>query len=254
MPAKILVVFEGRKTEPGYFEVLSKSYLSDPGDHLICAFENCIYDLWTIMNSDPDLDIVEVIRERSEKNKSILSGFSRSDISQVYLFFDFDGHDGKYSPQKVNELTSFFSNETENGAIFISYPMVESLRHFSKNFNFYEKKVKALKNIRYKNLVHVESDPDYSNVRKVDIIKLNSLLRHHIIKANFICGNIHVTGGDECFFAGEIKYVEQSSIFAAQLEKFIKIDSEVSILSAFPLFLHQYFGDGIFVKLTDVCE
>lgn len=250
MSSKILAVFEGRKTEPRYFKVLADNYLSDTGDHLICAFENCIYDLWAIVRDDPDLDLVEVIRNRNEANKKELRDISRSEISQVYLFFDLDCHDDKYTEEKIYALTDFFSNETENGAIFISYPMVEALRHFNQNFDFHEKMVPAFENIKYKKIVHEECEPAYSDVKKIARSDLNKLLRSHIIKSNYICGRL--TNPIECkdFSRQNIKYVDQTEIFTAQLRKFINTERKIAVLSGFPIFLYQYFGEALFDRIA----
>ena len=247
----VLFVFEGSKTEPSIFKEISKKHPLGSEECVISTFENCFYDLWAIIDEDPDLDIVELIRERNLKNKAALENYRRSEISQVYFFFDLDSHDKKYTESKVRKLLGTFSNETENGALFISYPMVESLRHFNSEDIFYEKTVCCIENIGYKNIVHTEGHNKYKQIHKLSQSDLNDLLRHHIIKSNYICG-IHASPirlND--FSAKKIKYVSQSMIFSSQVENFINEKSEISILSGFPLFLHQYFGSKIFEKLKE---
>lgn len=243
MKDKILVILEGVKTEPIYFKSLMKLYFPEFEGHIICAFENNIYDLWAVIEQDPDLDIVEVVRERGEINRKALENCRRSEISQTYLFFDLDGHDSKYEKSKVQKLLSVFSNETESGSIFISYPMVEALRHFSSVDDFHNKKVKIFGG-KYKNLVHTEGAKEYSQIHKVNIAEFNTLVRQHIIKANYLCEKCTLVDMPELFANGKIEYVDQELIFSSQL-KFIEGDEEVSVLSGFPLFLHQYFGNEI---------
>ena len=250
MKDKILVVLEGVKTEPIYFKSLMKLYFPDFDGHIICAFENNVYDLWAVIDQDPYLDIVEVIRERSEINRKALENCRRSEISQTYLFFDLDGHDNKYEKRKVQELLSVFSNETESGSIFISYPMVEALRHFSSVEDFHNKRVKIFGG-KYKNLVHIEGAKEYSQIHKVTIEEFNTLVRQHIIKANYLCEKCALVDISDLFANRKVEYVDQELIFSSQL-KFIEGEEEVSVLSGFPLFLHQYFGSEIFDRTCNL--
>ena len=60
--------------------------------------------------------------------------FDREDFSEGYLFFDYDGHQknlSKYDEKDaLEQMLMSFDNETENGKLYISYPMVEALRDF----------------------------------------------------------------------------------------------------------------------------
>ena len=81
-----------------------------------------------------DTDIIEVLRESNKKIREQLEGLSRDDFSEVFLFFDYDVHQtnlGKADDGDViNQMLESFDNETENGKLYISYPMVEALRDF----------------------------------------------------------------------------------------------------------------------------
>ena len=67
-----------------------------------------------------------------------------------------------------------------------------------------------------------------------NIIKLNA------IKANYITNDIIVMPED-------MTDIEQKKIFDGQLQKFVNTNSSVSILSAFAIFLYEYFhGNGEF--------
>jgi len=43
-------------------------------------------------------------------------------------------------------------------------------------------------------------------------------------------------------FAFPTSQIPQIDIFSKQLEKYIKVDSKVAVLSAFPVFLFDYYG------------
>ena len=91
--------------------------------------------LWKKLKADDfDTDIIEVLRESNKKIREQLEGLSRDDFSEVFLFFDYDVHQtnlGKADDGDViNQMLESFDNETENGKLYISYPMVEALRDF----------------------------------------------------------------------------------------------------------------------------
>lgn len=56
-----------------------------------------------------------------------------ADISEIYLFFDYDFHNRNLSLEEINrqvrEMLETFNNETEFGRLYIDYPMVESIRY-----------------------------------------------------------------------------------------------------------------------------
>jgi len=65
-----------------------------------------------------------------------------------------------------------FDNETENGKLYISYPMVEALKHIKKDkLDIYNYLVEAKTRINYKNFV--SQNTDYENL--VNLTKGNWL-------------------------------------------------------------------------------
>ena len=62
------------------------------------------------------------------------------DISSIYLPFDYDEQHRKFLPQNaepteiVKSMLSSFNNETDNGLMYISYPMSEAVRDYQDNF------------------------------------------------------------------------------------------------------------------------
>lgn len=75
-----------------------------------------------------------MLREEHEELEEQLYGLSRDDFSEVYLFFDYDGHQNNLGESDdsdaLEQMLISFDNETENGKLYISYPMVEALRDF----------------------------------------------------------------------------------------------------------------------------
>lgn len=49
--------------------------------------------LWQKLKEDEfETDVIEVVREYNETAKRKLEGYKRDDFMEVYLFFDYDGH------------------------------------------------------------------------------------------------------------------------------------------------------------------
>ena len=76
---------------------------------------------------------------------------------KIYLFFDYDGHDPIADDDNLQEVLNFFNEETASGKIFISYPMIEALKHYSDSIDFQHLKVKAKEKIHYKRVVNNEA-------------------------------------------------------------------------------------------------
>ncbi len=240
MANHILFVFEGQKTEKQIFESLQKYYLNETESTiLISAYCSEIYSLYHIMKRDTDLDLFSLIKEK-EPNKESLSGISRETISEIYLFFDYDGHAAGAKDFKLKEMLHLFNEETENGKLYVSYPMVESLKHLKENIVFSSTIVDAKNNIKYKGLVHNNSDACYKNFVLLSQQNWNTIIEEHCKKLNFIMTNKFELPDD---------LTSQIEVFEMQLEKYIIPTSQVSVLSAFPVFIADYYGYSHLSKL-----
>lgn len=129
-------IVEGEAREPQIIDNISKVFFAHGNFKIITlpAGEN-IYMLWKKLKADDfDTDIIEVLREGNDDIREQLKGLSRDDFSEVYLFFDYDTHQtnlGKGDDaDAVAQMLESFDNETENGKLYISYPMVEALRDY----------------------------------------------------------------------------------------------------------------------------
>lgn len=238
MDNKILFVFEGEKTEKRIVDNLTRYFVNEK-TIVQCVFSTDIYKLYKEIANDDDLDTFVLLKGKPQ-NADALSEYSRVDFAEIYLFFDYDGHAPEACDDKIKELLSFFNEETESGKLFISYPMVEALKHYSEKIDFKNLKVQAKENIRYKRIVHREADielRDFSSYSKAIWIQQINI---HLNKLNFIID-------DE--YSLPTKNSSQNEIFLKQLEKYIDIDSTVSVLSSFPVFIFDYYGYDNLLKL-----
>lgn len=232
MSNNILFVFEGRKTEKSVTDNLTKFFVNE-NTVVTCAYCTTIYKMYADISDDEYLDTFSLVKD-IDANKDTLKGFKRSDFSQIYMFFDYDGHASNASDKKLNDLLAFFNEETEKGKLYISYPMVEALKHIESFDTFKDLKV-AFDNFQeYKKVVNancIKSLIDF-NLYNLDIWK--ELIVAHLKKMNELINNTYK-------FPAEI--VDQLTIFNKQLEKHISTDKTVAVLSAFPIFLHDYYGN-----------
>lgn len=231
MSNKILFVFEGEKTEVQLKEGITKHFLKKQTT-IHCAFCSEVYQLYEKIKKDQYLDIF-VLLQKMTQNKENLSEYTREDFAEVYLFFDYDGHATNAKDETIQSLLELFNNETEAGKLFISYPMVEAIKHISNKIDFKNLAVEAKKNIKYKSKVNEECDHTLKNLKRLTYQQWMQLVQNHLKKMNFITTNQFILPQ---------QHVPQSEIFDNQLKKYLDIDATVAVLSAFPIFLFDYYG------------
>lgn len=227
----ILFIFEGNRTENQIFDNL-KRYFANQNTIVECAFCSDIYQLYNKISADEDLDIFTILKNRPQ-NVDLLSPYKRTDFAEIYMFFDYDGHVPIANDENIKSLLKTFNEETEFGKLFISYPMVEAIKHLSPSIDFKNLKVKAKEKINYKKIVGAECDNDFQNLKGLSKDNWLEIIDCHLKKMNY---NINDT------YTLPTSYTPQIDIFNKQLEKYINIDANVAVLSGFPVFLFDYYG------------
>lgn len=135
----VLFIFEGRKTEPRILDNFKENFFEKGSDFMYYATYNTnIYQLYNEVKEDIFLDLIEILKEKDEGNDKRLKNISREDVAQIYLFFDYDGHAEIAKDNKIDEMLEFFNEETDRGKLYISYPMVEALKHIKKEHRCYD--------------------------------------------------------------------------------------------------------------------
>lgn len=215
--------------------------------------------------SDFTEDIVTVLqRELQDRQDNPLKKYMRSDFSEIFLFFDYDCHNQnpdkgiplETTNSRLTEMLAFFNNETENGKLYINYPMVESIRYTRQlpdhNFNSYTVSLPScavFKQITndfsyYGNLDFISfrlnkqgeiKVPSQNAAGKIDELKANwnALKMQHVLKAVFICSAAAVLPEKKV-------PIDQEELFTAQLTKYVQPENEVAVLNSFPIFLYDY--------------
>lgn len=265
----ILFVFEGRDDKT-YFESIKRLFFPGKSDTFVCTYNSNIYSLYSklkghdVLNGLLEVDTVSVLKDiLLEKGDHTLENIREDEVSEIYLFFDYDFQESggtlEENNKKLQAMLNFFMDETGNGLLFINYPMVESLRYTKElpdnNYWTYTVTRKRCQEENFKHQVHEFSyyggnleyliltvkpaDDDDKIRKKINNIKMNwcYLVGLNVSKANYICN-----GNNE--IPDEVN--SQFDIFDNQLAKYVETEeSKVAILNAFPIFIFDYFGKKI---------
>ena len=249
---KTLFIFEGASSEDIFIKKLEQNFLGDR--HAIkCVFDAEIYQLYRAIKNESNfsIDIVSLLKERKPENAEALKDYNRDSFAYIYLFFDYDAHSTLADDESIKEMLSFFNNETDMGMLYISYPMVEAIRHFKDIETFKTLAVKCkrrncpyigectdkddcLNEPHYKTFVPTDSRPQLSNINSYKTAVWIELITAHLCKANYLINDI---------FELPTSLLSQEDIFLKQLEKHINHKcTKVVVLSAFPFYVLDYFG------------
>ena len=234
-------IVEGEAREPQIIDNISKIFFSHENYTVITlpAGEN-IYMLWKQLKADDfDTDVIEVLRESNDEIKKQLAGLSRDDFSEVYLFFDYDVHQtnlGKaVSEDVVCQMLESFDNETENGKLYISYPMVEALRDYEpgKCGNGVDCFVDISELGNYKNASATRAYNPHFKEYDIDVWK--DIINVFAMRISCL---YEIPG--EMEYKKYFEEVTPSEIYAVEAKESRR--HRVFVLSAFPEFLLDYFG------------
>ena len=143
-------------------------------------------------DDDPEtLDLLQVLKEheKDEERKKIFE----ERYSDILLIFDLDPQDRLYSAEKIQQMLEYFNESSENGKLYINYPMVESFYHMKSipdpNYNSYTVSMQELRERTYKSRVQKESwRHDYRKFAQ-SREECNSVIIQNIEKALTITNN-----------------------------------------------------------------
>lgn len=208
--------------------------------------------LWSRLKRDDfETDLIEILREMNKEMWERLAGLTSDDFSEIYLFFDYDGHNDNipkeyFGKDILGEMLEIFDNETEFGKLYISYPMVEALKEISASKSTYATLYLELSEIgSYKSLVGQEQQ--YRDYRRLTWDMWLSACDASRKRACLI-----VQGREQCNYAEYIDMISQRIIYEAQKRKFIRMNKVIGILSSIPLFLLDYYDESFWNKV--VCK
>ncbi len=255
----ILLIVEG-KTERRIFDSLRELYWGGRKDVFVYTHARDIYMLYRAMREldvfdcEGGVDTLAVLKGQATAEEAVrLSGLSASDISETYLFFDYDFQNKFGSLEENNgalaEMLSYFDDETGNGKLYVNYPMVEALIFASRlpegEYADYAVSRRQCKDDGFKKLAR--GLPRYDGFSHLLLSENDGESpEKKASKAAKAKGNWEalkkITEDKAAYICGEAS-PGQSRIFQCQLDKYVNTgECRVSVLSSMPLFLSEYFG------------
>lgn len=237
-------IVEGERREVGIIKNLEKNFFDDEDSLIITlpAGEN-IYMLWKQLKEDDfETDLIEVLKEGDEKIRKSLEGISRDDFSEVFLFFDHDAHQNNLSSEDksniedvsdiMESMLESFDNETENGKLYISYPMVEALRDFGYTDEGEEWFYKVADYSGYRKFSARRGRNTDFRKYSPDIWRM--LIKEFVEKISFLWETKELIEYEEY-----TEQVDPATVYKKQRQ----FGDGVLVLSAFPEFLLDYFKE-----------
>ncbi len=246
----ILLVVEGEDDEVKLFKRIFACF-----DEMELTEDNiCIYgtSIWVLNDHlrrdfgenwyNEELDFLEYLRS---KNPELCD----KKITDIFLVFDFERQDSRFDAQKLISMQRFFSNSTENGQLYISYPMIEAYRHMKRPLpdnEFLERACacKLLKRGKYKELVGAESK--FTQLSKISREDLRELVIHNLCKASHITYSSSSLSYDTAFEYW--KLLDLDSILIKQSSFADSPDGYVYVLCTCLFFIPEYNSNLIFNK------
>ena len=128
----ILFVFEG-KADKTYFEAIKRLFFPAKSETFLCTYNSNIYSLYTKLKSHDalkemlEVDTVSVLKEiLLEKGDETLKDIREDEVSEIYLFFDYDFQEDSRTLEENNsrlsELLGYFTDETGRGKLLFAIP------------------------------------------------------------------------------------------------------------------------------------
>jgi len=289
-PSRIAIIVEGPKTEPPIFSSLSRLFFSKSAETEnvsleIIQFPFCgnIYNFYDVLLKDElteegtlslSVDTIPLLQERVRnfcrdgRRRELLPGLSqetidrllsykRNDFAQIFLFFDIELQDPRTDKDEViRRLTNIFSDETDNGKLFITYPMIEALKDVTAEGTCDQNCLLPISDIvNYKETVGSRSSfPDIRKYKeetwklfcKIAVQRASCLLTENCPPCDAL------TSKPLLSFQKYREQGTQETLYLRQYENHISVKSEVMILSSLPLFLLDYYQESFWKKMIDV--
>ena len=203
------------------------------------AGEN-IYMLWQKLKEDEfETDLIEIVRERIGSN-NCLKDIERREVDEIFLFFDFDGQQDNLpadvcAATVIKEMLEVFSDETEMGKLYISYPMIEAIRDWDEKCVTVTSCVWDISDLdEYK---HKSAARESNNdIRHYDKLTWKEVIKNFILRTTCLFDLEEIPSYE--FYKENIT---PRKIYLKESDKYINFE-KVFVLSSIPEFILDYFN------------
>ena len=217
MSKNVLFVVEGSKGEPRFLDNLMRTLRSD-ADYRVFTYKTNIHKMIEGMmvegEIDHDLDFLTHLRSVNNNMEDV--SILENRFSDIYLFFDMDPHDPKYNPERISKAADYFNDSTDNGKLYLNYPMLESYRHVSSldDLSYLDTVVRIEDVGTYKERVHKEGLPDLTQFSRMSREVWLRLIELNLRKTGLILGKGSEIPSHDAYISDFV----QKEILARQLE------------------------------------
>ena len=248
MAKNILIIVEGSKTEPRFFNQLNS--LLFKSNFTIYCLETNIYTLYSkLKEREFNADIKMLLAELHPDKANILN----QKFAYTYLIFDCDPHHTKKKDErsireivldnfkKLKELASYFIDETDPtiGKLYINYPMMESYRDYDNFFDdSYKDTTVNINDIKkYKPFVNEKRLSGY-DIAKYTSLDFKSLILQNLYKLSKISTN----NWNKPSYNEYLKIAEPLNILNHE-ENFVKSNELIFVLNTALFVVIDYYGN-----------
>lgn len=188
MTKDILFVLEGGRTEPRFLKALIRS-TRDDRDYSVFSYGTSLHKMLEGMfeggDIDTDLDFQEYLKScRTGSGGDVLD----RTFTDIFLMFDMDPQDQNFDSRRVRKALDYFDDSTENGKMYINYPMLESYKHIAHpdDSSYLDERVSVDDINHYKEMVGKEGDPALADVGKILPDMWRRIIDLNLMKANLL--------------------------------------------------------------------
>ena len=247
MPANILIVVEGQKTEPIFFKRIAEVFHLD--FNIYCLRTN-IYTLYTRMKAyDFSADIKDILAELHPDERENLS----KKFAYTYLIFDCDAHHPKKHDKRktidvlhdnfdrLEKMADYFVDETDPaiGKLYINYPMMESFRDcdsfFDAHYQLAEVRIEDVS--IYKQIVGSKKLCRL-HVDKFERKHFDSLILQNLHKLSMIHSNRWIKPDYKSYLR-----ISDSKMLLSKEQELIQSKNVISVINTSLFLIVDYFGN-----------
>lgn len=242
---KILFIVEGNNDEVKFIQRLFEKS-NKFQNYEIVPYKTNLHNLADLLvvneEIDPLLDIRQVLKER-EKDQELKNKLSQ-EFSDIILVFDFEPQQDIPRFNLIRKLLLFFNNSTDNGKLYINYPMMQSYRHFSSlpSLDFKNTKIEKKDAYCYKKLIGEISK--FQNVDHHSYSLFVSIAYHHLLKLNYV-----LNGKFELPDKDFVRNWNQVDLFDIQY-KLLQEKGYIFVINTFALFIIEYNPSEFYNQIT----
>ena len=270
----ILFIVEGAKLEPKIVERMISVYKVNCEITSVCTNIHALYQI--LKKDDGFSDIISVLKELfiAEIKKLESDGPKKDQRKQLnrvkadleklngkfayrYLVFDSElqhGEGGVSLPRekqieincnKLKNMLEFFNNESDQGKLYVNYPMMESYRDCDAFFDEgYKDRTVALDLLsKYKEQVG-KRKLSKVHTDKIDKEDFDQLIRMNVFKLNRISTENWMPMSYDDF----LLYSEQQSILSAE-QNFMAKEKAIAVLNTLLFFTLDYYGRNFYTTM-----